>query len=47
MMSFQLIGDFKTAILFPSFSLIGPTLRKTRMEQAEAFLVVPKWPTQP
>ena len=46
-MSFQLIGNSKTAILFPSFSLIGSTLQKTRMDQTEVFLVVPKWPTQP
>ena len=45
--AFSVHWGFYKCYLFPPFSLIGRTLQKICMDQAEVILVVPKWPTQP
>ena len=45
--AFSIHWGFYKCYLFPRFSLIGCTLQKIFMDQAEVILVVPKWPTQP
>jgi hypothetical protein len=38
---------FKLIYMFPPFSLLGSCIKKIRLEEANAVVVVPLWPTQP
>ena len=39
--------DFNLPYLFPPFSLAGRVLQKISMDQTQAILILPHWPTQP
>ena len=39
--------QFKLIYMFPPFSLLGSCIQKIRLEEANAVVVAPLWPTQP